>query len=572
MFKTVKARLFTSQALLIALLWAVVATGVVSIRHLNDVVDDLITDNIAVFEILAQMKEANLFNRIYWREAIHAGEAARFGVELSFASTASMQKAMAQQETMSSLMQRLKDKAPQLDSEDQAAIRQLDNGMAAFLATSPALEGAVRNSGDVSSAGRTMAAARDQSLLPALQAYFHHKQEEVTHAEATAESVKAEGIRWLIIVAGLASAIAASVAIILSRSIAGPLGESRRVSGLMAAGDFRNAADCRDSCAFGRTIGCQGNECEVGQVNLALSTMRESLSAAISTIQLRANEAHGHSGALANSMGVALTASQAQAENVMRVSAATEELNVSIAEVASTIRQVVSSSQSSSSYAQQGVSLVERNRAAMDSILSTAHTSSQAIAELQQATVGIQSLTTQIREIADQTNLLALNAAIEAARAGESGRGFAVVADEVRKLAEKTGATSASIQELAEGMHSKVDGATRAINQIETSAHAGTALAGETSSALQRIVAETQIVERQIQGINDGASEQKAAADSTAQAMEEIASLTEENDAAMEQINATAQELKLLADSLALSVDGFQVGDSRRANQKTVRR
>lgn len=62
----------------------------------------------------------------------------------------------------------------------------------------------------------------------------------------------------------------------------------------------------------------------------------------------------------------------------------------------------------------------------------------------------IESLTSDILNVASQTNLLALNASIEAARAGEAGRGFAVVAQEISQLAEASKVSANNIQKINE--------------------------------------------------------------------------------------------------------------------------
>ncbi|GAB2788513.1 hypothetical protein GCM10027040_13410 [Halomonas shantousis] len=85
-----------------------------------------------------------------------------------------------------------------------------------------------------------------------------------------------------------------------------------------------------------------------------------------------------------------------------------------------------------------------------------------------------------IDEIAFQTNLLALNASVEAARAGEKGRGFAVVANEVRILSRRSAEAAASIRQLIEETHERVN---QGASGIEA---AGKAL-GEAESASQHV-------------------------------------------------------------------------------------
>ena len=61
----------------------------------------------------------------------------------------------------------------------------------------------------------------------------------------------------------------------------------------------------------------------------------------------------------------------------------------------------------------------------------------EAIRAIRRNSDEINSIVSEIEDIAFRTNILSLNASVEAARAGEAGRGFAVVASEVRRLAAK---------------------------------------------------------------------------------------------------------------------------------------
>jgi methyl-accepting chemotaxis protein len=161
--------------------------------------------------------------------------------------------------------------------------------------------------------------------------------------------------------------------------------------------------------------------------------------------------------------------------NVQSVATATEELNVSIQEIARLT---------------SGATEVVRRANRL------AETSSTEISRLSNSAQNIGDVVSVIRAIAEQTNLLALNATIEAARAGEAGKGFAVVASEVKALASQTSKATDEIAhqitEIQSSMRSAVDAignitaTMRDIDEVTTS----TAAAIEEQNAATREIAD----------------------------------------------------------------------------------
>jgi methyl-accepting chemotaxis protein len=134
----------------------------------------------------------------------------------------------------------------------------------------------------------------------------------------------------------------------------------------------------------------------------------------------------------------------------------TEEAVLNLTEKFHQLLQMLSAEQQQQNQPQnqQLVSMIrqsEQKLLAMTALLVSAQQNRlrmlQEVQQLAKVTEALQSMTSEVGDIAAQTNLLALNAAIEAARAGESGRGFAVVATEVRALSNRSSEAGRRIKE-----------------------------------------------------------------------------------------------------------------------------
>lgn len=217
------------------------------------------------------------------------------------------------------------------------------------------------------------------------------------------------------------------------------------------------------------------------------------------------------------------------AQNVLSVSAGTEELSASMAGIVTQTGQARD--------------LIQR-------ISDEARTTNVDVRELAATAERIGAVIGLIKAIADQTNLLALNATIEAARAGEAGRGFAVVAAEVKGLASQTMRATDEIVTQVSAIQGSTGKTVRAIDAIASSMQEIEGLTVAITQAVAEQQSATAEMSRTIARVAQGSTDAREGA-------EIVAHATQETQQHAEEALGVSQTLRAVAQTLTHSVEKF---------------
>ncbi|WP_342113755.1 methyl-accepting chemotaxis protein [Pseudoduganella sp. OTU4001] len=358
----------------------------------------------------------------------------------------------------------------------------------------------------------------NQQALAALNKLVDLQQAATTQFKEASNKGDRSLTMWMVVLAAVAVAVGVVCALVITRSITGPLSGAVGVAQRVAAGQL-------DS-----NVSVEGKD-ETSELLQALKDMNDSLVKTVGQVRIATDTITTASQEIATGNADLSARTESQASSLEETASSMENLTSTVKQNADNARQANQLAVSASSVAEKGGQVVSQVVDTMGSIKE----SSSKIVDI----IGV------IDGIAFQTNILALNAAVEAARAGEQGRGFAVVASEVRNLAQRSAAAAKEIKHLIDDSVTKVDTGGRLVDE-----------AGQTMGL---IVTSIKQVADIMGEITAATLEQSHGIEEVNAAIGQMDEMTQQNAALVEEAAAAAESMQDQANNLAEAVSIFKL-------------
>ena len=351
----------------------------------------------------------------------------------------------------------------------------------------------------------------------------------------------------MVLALAIASVIATIVlALMLTRSIVGPISQALQVARTIASGDLS------------QRVQVEGSD-EPAELLKALAAMRDSLSDTIEGISNASSQLASASEELNAVTEDSARGLRQQNNELEQAATAVNEMTAAVEEVARNAASTSDASRETDEHSRNGQDQVRQTVSSINALTNDLTETAENVESLAAEVNSITQMLDVIRAVAEQTNLLALNAAIEAARAGEQGRGFAVVADEVRALAHRTQQSTTEIEQMIGSVQKGASSAVQAMQGSTGLAATTLRLAQAAGEALEGVTRAVSSINERNLVIASASGEQVQVAREVDRNLVNIRDLSTQSAAGAEQTNSASQELSRLAVQLRDLVARFRL-------------
>ncbi len=298
---------------------------------------------------------------------------------------------------------------------------------------------------------------------------------------------------------------------------------------------------------------------EVGVLNKAFGTMVDNLRTMHREVQEGVN-------VLATSASEIFTATAQIAASATETATAVSQTTSTAEEVKQTAQlsaqkagHVADVAQKAAQSAQTGRKAIEESISGMSNVREQMELIAETVVRLSEQSQAIGEIISSVNDLAEQSNLLAVNASIEAAKAGEHGKGFAVVAQEIRNLATQSKESTAQVRNILNDIQRATSATVMAAEQGSKAVDAGVKQVNQSGDAIRTLAESIVLAAQAATQITASSQEQLIGIDQVTMAIQNILQASRQNATGTQQAEAGAKNLNQLGQNLKQVVGRFTV-------------